>query len=135
MPSSRRVRLAAAAGGLVAAAALLLVDPTTSSLFPDCPFRLWTGAHCPGCGTARAFHALLNGRVGAALGANPLAVLVAPFMAYLGVRWLVAPWRREESPQPELPPALARLVPIVVVAFWVLRNTEAFAFLAPGGVR
>jgi hypothetical protein len=78
-------------------------------------------------------HALLNGQPGVALAFNPLAVVLAPGGVYLAIHWLVEPWNRSPTRAPELPPAIARMVPVVIIAFWLLRNLEPFAFLAPGG--
>ncbi|WP_185816802.1 DUF2752 domain-containing protein [Hymenobacter metallilatus] len=39
-----------------------------------------TGLHCPGCGTQRALHALLHGRMRAAAGHNLLAALCTPLL-------------------------------------------------------
>ena len=38
-------------------------DPTHSSWAPKCPFWLLTGYSCPGCGSQRAIHCFLNGRI------------------------------------------------------------------------
>ena len=62
--------------------ALIMRDPADSGLFPPCPFFALTGLHCPGCGTLRGLHQLLNGHLLAALGLNPLMVLALPFVGY-----------------------------------------------------
>ena len=49
--------------------------------FPRCPLFFLTGLHCPGCGSQRALHALLHGRVAQAAGLNLLAVLSLPVLA------------------------------------------------------
>jgi hypothetical protein len=71
-----------AAGALAAVVLLTLavLDPSTSSVFPPCLFRALTGWQCPGCGSARALHALLHGEIAAALGANPLTVAAVPLV-------------------------------------------------------
>lgn len=38
-------------------------DPTHSAIAPKCPFWLLTGYYCPGCGSQRAIHCFLNGRI------------------------------------------------------------------------
>jgi hypothetical protein len=135
---ARPLRTAAvrAATVLVVATALLalaLIDPALSGWFPGCIFHELTGLFCPGCGTTRAMHALLSGAPLTALSFNPLATAAAPFLAYAGARWLVAPWSGRRLPAPELHPSATRLVPGVVLVFWLLRNLEPFGFLAPGG--
>ena len=54
-------------------AVYLIFDPTQSDLFPKCPFMMLTGLKCPGCGSQRVIHALLNGDVAAALGITMLS--------------------------------------------------------------
>jgi hypothetical protein len=54
---------------------VFLVDPATAGFLPPCPFRLFTGLLCPGCGGTRALHQLLHGRPVAALALNPLLPL------------------------------------------------------------
>jgi hypothetical protein len=114
------------AGGLAAAAALVVVaryDPTRFRFYPPCPVYATTGLFCPGCGSTRAMHNLLNGEVLLALSMNPLLVLAVPFMGLLLV------W-----------PALARhprtpwIVGIVLVAYGIARNLPfaPFTWLAPG---
>lgn len=63
--------------GLALAALYFRLDPAQYP-FPRCPVHWLTGLHCPGCGTQRALHALLHGRVGQALSFNLLAALLAP---------------------------------------------------------
>jgi Protein of unknown function (DUF2752) len=76
---------AAAALAIAGLAALAVLDPSTSPFFPPCVFRVLTGWQCPGCGSARALHALLHGDVAAALSANPLAVATLPLISLEGV--------------------------------------------------
>jgi Protein of unknown function (DUF2752) len=71
--------VALAAGGL---SVIYLVDPSSSDLYPPCPFLALTGFYCPGCGTLRALHQLTLGHPVAALDLNPLMVLLLPFVAY-----------------------------------------------------
>jgi len=60
---------------------LTIADPSTNPFFPPCLFRAATGWLCPGCGSARAIHALMHGHLSAALHANPLAVATMPMAA------------------------------------------------------
>jgi hypothetical protein len=70
--------LGAWAGALLIAAGLVVlffVNPADCPLYPQCWFHTVTGWLCPGCGSLRALHALLHGRVIQALQANALLVL------------------------------------------------------------
>ena len=67
--------------GVVALVALRMFDPALPGFLPPCPLRALTGWYCPGCGSLRAMHQLLNGNVGAALAMNPFAVIAFPSSA------------------------------------------------------
>ena len=83
--------------GAALAAVYFALDPARYP-FPRCPFHLLTGLYCPGCGSQRALHALLHGRVGQAAGLNLLAVAYAPVLALGGAdgaaAWLTGRPRR-----------------------------------------
>jgi hypothetical protein len=74
-----RVGIALLLAGVVGALYYYL-DPARYP-FPRCPFYLLTGLFCPGCGSQRATHALLHGRVAQAAGLNLLAVAALPVLA------------------------------------------------------
>lgn len=106
--------------------ALGLIDPTGGP--PLCPFKAMTGLDCPGCGTTRAAHQLLNGNVMAALDLNVLAIVVLPLLAWWGfvalTRAFGGPaWR---TPTPSRLGALAAVV--AVALFGVLRNLPVAPF-------
>ena len=61
-----------------------IFDPLDSPYFPKCPFLVLTGLECPGCGSQRAIHHLLNFELIAAFQANALVVLFLPYIL-LGV--------------------------------------------------
>ncbi|HLP95607.1 MAG TPA: DUF2752 domain-containing protein [Saprospiraceae bacterium] len=73
----------------IAAIALLLVyfflDPETPG-FPRCPVLVFTGWKCPGCGSQRAFHQLLQGNLQQAMSYN---LLFIPALVYAGIGWLL----------------------------------------------
>lgn len=58
-------------------------NPETTNLFPKCPFRVLTGYECPGCGSQRAIHYLLNLEMGRAFHENALLVLSIPYVLLL----------------------------------------------------
>lgn len=61
----------------------LLFDPSRVGWFPRCPFRMLTGYMCPGCGSQRAFHNLLNGDIIAAWHCNPAVIIAIPILIIL----------------------------------------------------
>jgi hypothetical protein len=58
-------------------------NPENSHLFPKCPFKVLTGYKCPGCGSQRALHYLLNLKIGNAIQANALLVFSIPYILLL----------------------------------------------------
>lgn len=77
--SRRKISIATIAALAVAAILILyaLVDPA-SHFFPRCPFHTLTGLQCPGCGSQRAIHALLNGHISDAWHYNAFMLLALP---------------------------------------------------------
>lgn len=64
-------------------------DPAESVLFPKCIFHELTGLDCPGCGSQRAIHALLNFDLKGAVESNALMVISIPFVILLAFAWLM----------------------------------------------
>ena len=95
-------------GGFWAAA---FVDPVTAEWFPQCPVHRYTGLDCPGCGTARALHALVRGDWRAAWRYNAILFAAIPFLAAIVVR---PRWAKR--------PAVAWSVFAVLAGWMVLRN-------------
>jgi hypothetical protein len=110
------------AGGIAMAYFLYTVDPSTSALYPPCPFYALTGLYCPGCGSLRALHSLLRGEVLVACGFNPLTVLSLPFLGYIFVSDAMKIIRRRPFSICFVPPAVIWIFLGCVIIFWVLRN-------------
>ena len=76
---------------LAAIAAVLLIvvycllDPAKMPFFPRCPFVLLTGLKCPGCGSQRAIHQLLNLNIAEAFRYNAMLVLCIPLLAFYAI--------------------------------------------------
>ncbi len=74
-------------GGIVAIVLFIAVydsyNPTITKWMPKCPSMLLFGVECPGCGTQRAIHSILNGEFRAAFFYNPLMVLSVPYILLL----------------------------------------------------
>ncbi|WP_113702740.1 DUF2752 domain-containing protein [Nonomuraea lactucae] len=107
------------------------VDPNEPGHYPTCPFLWATGLYCPGCGTLRTIHALAHLDPVAALGLNPLAVVMIPFLVFWWGRWLVRAWQGRPSRTKLAHPAWLWAFLGVVLVYWVVRNLPFGAFLAP----
>ncbi|MFI9551700.1 DUF2752 domain-containing protein [Nonomuraea endophytica] len=129
--------LGVAAGTAAVFAFVGAVDPNEPGHYPTCPF-LWlteqafgTGLFCPGCGTLRTIHALAHLDPMAALGLNPLAVAVVPFLLFWWGRWLVRSWKGSPRRTTLAHPGYIWAFLAVVIVYWVVRNLPFGAFLAP----
>ena len=97
------------------------IDPATSTAFPRCTFLTLTGYKCPGCGSQRAIHALLNGDIKGALSYNAMLLVAIPWIALC----LFAEGQRTRRPrlyERLNAPLLIWLFLVAVLAWWVLRN-------------
>ena len=99
-------------------------NPLESAFFPACPFRSLTGLLCPGCGSQRAIHHLLNFDIAGAFHENMLLVIAIPY--------LIAGWVIELIPRPSAvllkwrkifygPRAIFFII-FVIITYWILRN-------------
>lgn len=114
--------------------ALLYVrNPEESGFYPPCFFYALTGLHCPGCGTLRGLHQLLNGNLLAALGYNPYMLLALPVIGYAYLSALLLSVSGKKLPTVSIPPTLIWGLLTAIVAFWILRNVPLYPFtvLAP----
>jgi len=116
------VQIAAIAFLTFAAIALWAIDPATSAVFPVCPFRLLTGWQCPGCGSARALHQLLHGRIDEAWRLNAAAVLALPA---IGVDLVQRKVSGSTGWLAILSPTSVWLIAAALVGFGVARNFYA----------
>lgn len=120
-------------GGVFTLFLLYFFNPSSSYLFPPCPFHALTGLHCPGCGSLRALHNLLHGHPIKALGLNPLMILLLPFIAYESIRYFLDGILGVHLPKIFIPAFYIWIFLGIVVSFWILRNIPFYPFvlLAP----
>ena len=112
------------------AAYVFFFEPGSNGFFPVCPFRLFTGFTCPGCGGTRAMHQLLHGHFQAAFMLNPLLMIALPFLFYALVRHTILTFQGT-APRPNaLPAKYIYLIFYVVVSFWIFRNTSFYPFVS-----
>lgn len=121
--------LAGSAVGYVA-----LKDPNEAGHFPTCPFLFITGYYCPGCGSLRTIHALTHFDIETALTANIFAVAMFPVLIFYFVRWTAVRFTGGPVRRKVMHPMWIWALFGLVLSFWLLRNLEPLAFLAPYGV-
>lgn len=117
----------------------MLYNPTGMPSWFHCPFHRATGLYCPGCGSTRATHHLLNADVLASLRYHPLLL---PIGVPAAVALILTSLRTLGMRLPELPAPgrgfawTAMTIAIALLVFWVLRNVPfaAFELLRPPSV-
>lgn len=109
------------AGFVVLVVVYSLVDPSRTAWMPKCPVHTLTGLDCPGCGSQRAFHALLHGDLAGVAKANALLLLLFPYVAVVSL----AEFRRHSWPRLYAAlthPFIIYAVVALVVGWGVVRN-------------
>lgn len=127
MRSPYRWRLYSATGfGALVAGSLgyvALVDPhDLNSVYPQCPFRAFTGWNCPACGGLRMAHDLLHGDLTSALIDNVFLLIGIPVLA----AWILL---RRHRGEPALPMPAALTLAVVAFAWTVVRNLPGFPLI------
>ena len=116
---------------LIAGAVYLFIfEPGKSGFFPGCPFRLLTGFTCPGCGTTRALHQILHGHFDTAFTLNPLLLVAIPFLLFALLRYSVIVMRGGVPRPNAMPAAYLYALFVIIVSFWIFRNTPFYPFVA-----
>jgi hypothetical protein len=116
---------------MIVAIALLplyfFLDPSLFAFFPKCPFLMLTHLECPGCGSQRAIHQLLNLNLLGALKFNLLLVLFLPILFYHFTLKVISYFTNKEYRFKIL---YHKLTPYIIftitLTFWVLRNTSYY---------
>lgn len=119
----RKLILASIAAIIVVAFILtyFFFDPTAYDFFPECTFLMLTDLKCPGCGSQRAIHALLNGNFIEAVKFNAIFVVSLVFIAI----YIYAEFTKNKHPELfKLLNSRGVIYSIIgiFVAWWILRN-------------
>lgn len=96
-------------------------NPESSALFPKCIFLQLTGFQCPGCGSQRVIHSLLNLDLRKAFEANAFLVLSIPYIIALLVSIpLKSRFPKFYNVLNSVPSIIT--IGILVIAWWIARN-------------
>jgi hypothetical protein len=114
---------------------LYFLQQVESKFILYCPFHLLTGLYCPGCGSLRGLHSILNGNFLAALHYNALMVFSLPFIVYSFIIYSYKEISGKELKRIFVKPVFIWLLLVLVLLFWIIRNIPVYPFtvLAPGG--
>jgi len=112
---------------------LYLYSPEKSGFYPPCIFHKITGLYCPGCGTTRALHALLHGRILDAISYNAAILILLPSFLWWYSLYVLQefsiPWKNKY----DFPPMFFTALLALVILFGILRNVPVYPLrlLAP----
>lgn len=101
-----------------------MLDPAENGFFPACPFHSLTGLQCPGCGSQRAVHHLLNFEFAEAFEKNSLLVVAIPYVL-LGLyydRVSKPSVKNEQNRKRYFGRTAIYLALAIILGFWILRN-------------
>ena len=96
-------------------------SPEDSTWFPKCIFLQLTGLKCPGCGSQRVVHTLLDRNIHKAFEANAFLVLSLPYIAALLASIpLKSRFPKFYNALNSLPVIIT--ICILVIIWWITRN-------------
>jgi len=108
-------------------------DPSYSNIFPKCPFYSITGIYCPGCGSQRTAHNILNGNILEGIRHNYLIALLALVLLYQTFMFIMSKVLNKDVDNLLHKSKVTNGILILIILFWILRNINLFPFteLAP----
>lgn len=114
---------------LIGAGYYIFISLTGLSI--PCPIKLITGKYCPGCGITRMAVALIHFDLPTAFQSNMLIMLLLPFAivwgAYKGYKYI----KFGTAVQTRAELFCIAAAALASIAFAILRNMDAFAFMRP----
>lgn len=111
----------------------LFINPSEVDFLPKCPLYFTTGLYCPGCGSQRATHQLLNLNIAGVLQQNLLyffgIIVFIYHYSIVGMHHFFKKDYYNYLNHPKTP----IIILIFVILFWVFRNIPIYPFnlLAP----
>ena len=109
------------------------INPSNVNFFPKCPLYVTTGVYCPGCGSQRATHQLLQFNLIGVLQQNVLYFLGLLVLAYHGIMMLLNSILKKNIYNYIYHPKTPIIILIIILIYWILRNLPYYPFtiLAP----
>ncbi|RKE94745.1 DUF2752 domain-containing protein [Ichthyenterobacterium magnum] len=108
-------------------------NPSDYDFFPKCPFYSMTGIFCPGCGSQRAAHQIINGNIVTGIRHNYLLLLLFLVLGYQVLLFAINSIYNKSFNNILHLPITTKIILVLVILFWVLRNIKLHPFteLAP----
>ena len=119
--------------GIGLAILYFFVNPSEVDFLPKCPLYATTGIYCPGCGSQRATHQLLNFNI---LGVLHQNVLYFISIFVFGYHFIITSFNlifKKNIYNYIYHPKTPIMMLIVIIVYWILRNIPFYPFniLAP----
>ena len=119
--------------GIGLAILYFFVNPSDVNFFPKCPLYVTTGIYCPGCGSQRATHQLLQLNFIGVLQQNVLYFLGILILGYHLIVTGINSFLKKNIYNYIYHPKTPIILLIIIIIYWILRNIPYYPFslLAP----
>jgi len=119
--------------GIGVAILFFFVNPSDVNFFPKCPLYVTTGIYCPGCGSQRATHQLLQFNLFGVLQQNVLYFMGIFVLGYHGIISAINIYFKKNIYNYIYHPKTPIIILVIIIIYWVLRNIPYYPFttLAP----
>lgn len=109
------------------------INPQEVNFLPECPLHATTGFYCPGCGSQRATHQLLNFNIFGALQQNVLYLISLLLLGYHLIVTRINTIFKKQYYNYIYHPKTPLVILVLIIIFWILRNIPYYPFnlLAP----
>jgi len=119
--------------GIGIALIYVFINPSEVDFLPKCPLFATTGVYCPGCGSQRATHQLLNFNLFGVINQNILYAASLILFIYHGTTLVLNKFFKQNFYNYIYHPKTPIIILIFILLFWIIRNIPAYPFnlLAP----
>jgi hypothetical protein len=119
--------------GIGIAMVYVFINPSEVDFLPKCPLFSITGIYCPGCGSQRATHQLLNFNFFGVLNQNILYAAGLLLFLYHGIILTLNKFFGKNRYNYIYHPKTPIVILFFIILFWILRNIPIYPFnlLAP----
>jgi hypothetical protein len=115
-------------GGLSLVLFYFFTNPNEVNFFPKCPLYFTTGIYCPGCGSQRATHQLLNFNIYGVLQQNVLYFISLFILGYHLIVSGINAFFKKNIYNYVYHPKTPLVILAIIVVFWILRNIPYYPF-------